>query len=105
MLKEHLVSLNYSVFLVLQVKDSIRELYGKIVFNLIAKGVDQNLDINLIRSWLIAEVCFLLVEFDVIKGQRNCFFPECFKLFFAVINVIKILHGDVEFIARRLGDA
>ena len=61
MLEKHLISLYDGILLIFQIKNAIWELYGKIVFDLITKSVDQNLDVDFIRRWLIAKVCLLFV--------------------------------------------
>ena len=45
MLHQHLVSLNNGIFLILQILDTIGQLNGEIIFNLVSKSIDKHFDV------------------------------------------------------------
>ena len=72
---------------------------------MVTEGINQNLDIKFVGSRLIAQIGFVLILFDVGSSQRNSLFPQDVELIGAIFHIVIVLHGHVQLVTGRTGDA
>ena len=104
-LHQHLVALNNRILLVFQILDTVGKLNGEIVFHLIAKGVDEHFDVQLVRGGLIAQIGLLPVMVNIACREGYGLFPQGPEFIGTILDIVEVFQRYIEFVLGRLLDA
>ncbi len=102
-LHHHPVSLDGRIPLVFEIHDPRRQLRGEVLLHLIAEMFDEHFHVELVGRGPTAQVRAAQDRLEVGLRQGLPFLPEAFEFVGAEFDVVIVLHGDVELIARRTG--
>ena len=108
MLHHDIVPLHYCVTLVGKVVVIVGQMRNEIVFDLITEMVDEHSHIKLVWRGLMffwSQMGFANDMVHIVHGHWNGILPKALKLFLAVMHIVVVLHGHVQFVAWRFGGA
>ena len=108
MLHHDIITLHYCVTLVSEVVVIVGQMRNEIVFDLIAEMVDEHPHVKLVWRGLMFFWCQMGFANDmvhIVHCHRDGILPKALKLFLAVLHIVVVLHGHVQFVAWRFGGA
>ena len=108
MLHHDIITLHYCVTLVGEVVVIVGQMRNEIIFNLIAEMVDEHPHIKFVGCGLMffwGQMGFANDMVHIVHCHWDGIFPKALKLFLAVMHIVVVLHGHVQFVAWRFGGA